>query len=381
MKLIHYLLFIFFLNTTAYSQNVRTICTMPSSLSENSGMLISNANRIWFHNDSGDSAKLYQLDTLGTILRTILVQNVTPTDWEDITHDNQGNVYIGDFGNNLNNRQNLSIYKIPHPDSIIGDTVVAEIINYYYPEQSSFPPINSEKKYDTEAVIYYQDSLYVFTKDRTDPHLGYTWLYQIPADTGNHAAILLDSFHTNQINYIFEVTAASLSSDGTQLALLGANQVWLFWGFPSNRFFDGTLHTFPLNGITQNEGLDFLDTSKIYFSNETSLLGTAKLSVLNLVFDLSNKQLESGEDTVEGISIYPNPAKDNLHLSFNLRKATKLSISLLDQTGKRVKLFQNKRLEVGLQDLNFPIENLAPGVYFVQLRGGGRRYGKRVILY
>ena len=117
MKLIHYLLFILFLNTTAYSQNVRTICTMPSSLAENSGMLISNSNRIWLHNDSGDSAKLYLIDTLGTILRTVLVQNVIATDWEDITQDNQGNVYIGDFGNNLNNRQNLRFYKIPHPDS------------------------------------------------------------------------------------------------------------------------------------------------------------------------------------------------------------------------------------------------------------------------
>lgn len=381
MKLIHYLLFILFLNPTAYSQNVRTVCTIPSSLSENSGMLISNANRIWLHNDSGDSAKLYLLDTLGTILRTILVQNVTPTDWEDITRDNQGNVYIGDFGNNLNSRQNLSIYKIPNPDSIIGDTVNAEIINYYYPEQTSFPPINAEKKYDTEAVIYYADSLYIFTKDRTDPHLGYTWLYQIPADTGNHAAILLDSFHTNQISFLFEVTGASLSPNGTQLALLGATQIWVFWGFEGNHFFDGTLHTFPLGGITQNEGLDFLDKSHLYFSNETSLLGTAKLSVLDLVFNLSSNQVEPGEDSIEGLSIFPNPTKDNLHLSFNLRRATTLSISLLDQTGKRVKLFQNKRLDIGLQDLNFSIEGLSPGAYFVQLRGEGRRYGKRVILY
>ena len=62
-------------------------------------------------------------------------------------------------------------------------------------------------------------------------------------------------------------------------------------------------------------------------------------------------------------------------------KAAKLSISLHNQEGKRVKLFQNKQLETGLQQVDFAIDNLPTGTYFLKLEGGGQQFGKRVILY
>jgi hypothetical protein len=98
-------------------------------------------------------------------------------------------------------------------------------------------------------------------------------LYQISADTGSHAAILLDSFQTNQISYIFEVTGAAMSPNQEQLALLGANTVWWFTGFTGNRFFDGMVQTISLQSTTQKEALDFVDNERLYFSNETSFLG------------------------------------------------------------------------------------------------------------
>jgi sugar lactone lactonase YvrE len=36
----------------------------------------------------------------------------TNIDWEDITKDKDGNLYVGDFGNNDNERKDLCIYKI-----------------------------------------------------------------------------------------------------------------------------------------------------------------------------------------------------------------------------------------------------------------------------
>ncbi|MCH2023424.1 MAG: T9SS type A sorting domain-containing protein [Saprospiraceae bacterium] len=380
MKLIFILLLFYVFSISVYSQNIRTICAIPSSLAENSGVLVSSSNSVWLHNDGGDLSKLYQIDTFGNILRTIEIQNATNIDWEDITHDNQGNVYIGDFGNNSNNRQNLRIYKIPHPDLVLGSTVTAEIINYYYPEQTAFPPQNNEKKYDTEAMVYYEGALYVFTKDRTVPHLGYTWLYKVPVDSGSYAAELIDSFNTQQSSYIFEITAASISSDGSILALLSANRIWLFSDFIGNQFFDGNRQSITLN-ISQKEGLDFLDNNHIYISNESSIFGSAELSVLTLPNIVLGVSCQDNMAFSEKISVFPNPVLDNLNVKINLDKTSNLTISLFNLSGMRLKVFQDRRVEAGEQHLNFSVNEFPAGVYFLHFSYGEHQFSKKVVLY
>lgn len=380
MRIIYLFFILFYFHLVACSQTVRMISTLPNTLMENSGMLVSNENAIWLHNDGGDSAKLYKIDTFGTILKTILISNVTNVDWEDITYDNQGRVYIGDFGNNNNSRQDLKVYRIPHPDSISGNTVTAETIEYYYPEQTAFPPVNSEKKYDTEAVIHFQDSLYFFTKDRTSPHQGYTWLYQIPADTGTHAAILLDSFQTNQISYIFEVTGAALSPNQEQLALLGANTVWWFTGFTGNRFFDGMMQTISLNSTTQKEALDFVDNQRLYFSNESSIFGTAALGELNLSSLITSNSLVVEQALVNDVLAYPNPTDNHLNLEFELYESAKVGIRLLDIEGKVAQVFPSETLSAGKQFLDLSIDKLPAGTYFLRLKCGKERYTKRIVI-
>lgn len=380
MKIACLVFILFSFQLVACSQTVRTISSLPSTLSENSGMLISHENAIWLHNDGGDSAKLYLIDTFGTVLKTILIHNVTNIDWEDITYDNQGRVYIGEFGNNNNSRQNLKVYRIPHPDSITGNTVAAETIEYHYPEQTAFPPIDREKKYDTEAMIHFQDSLYLFTKDRTSPHQGYTWLYQISADTGSHAAILLDSFQTNQISYIFEVTGAAMSPNQEQLALLGANTVWWFTGFTGNRFFDGMVQTISLQSTTQKEALDFVDNERLYFSNETSFFGGASLGELNLSSLMTSNALVVEQTVLEHVLAYPNPTDKQLSLEFELDASAKVSIQLLDARGKIAQRFPLETLSAGKQLLDLSIDALATGTYFLQLKCGQQKYTKRIVI-
>lgn len=380
MKIFYVSFILFFFQFVACSQTVRSICSLPNTLSENSGMLISSENAIWLHNDGGDSAKLYLIDTFGTILKTILISNVTNVDWEDITYDHQGRVYIGEFGNNNNTRQDLKVYRIPHPDSISGNTVIAETIAYFYPEQTTFPPINSEKKYDTEALIHYQDSLYIFTKDRTSPHQGYTWLYQIPADTGMHAAILLDSFQTNQISYIFEVTGAALSPNQEQLALLGANRVWWFTNFTGNRFFDGTVQDVSLNSTSQKEALDFVDNQRLYFSNESSILGPAQLGELDLSSLITGNSLVVQKSEISGVTAYPNPTDTQLSVEFELYESQKVSLRLLNSKAKMVQKIPIQKLNKGLQLLNLSTTELPVGIYFLQLQCGQEEYIKRVVI-
>ena len=109
-----FILFAFFfcISLQAQIENITEKYNLPNSISETSGLLFYNGKLIT-HNDSGDAANLYELDTIrGNITRTITISNATNSDWEDITQDDT-HIYIGDFGNNSNgNRQDLKIYKI-----------------------------------------------------------------------------------------------------------------------------------------------------------------------------------------------------------------------------------------------------------------------------
>ena len=63
-----------------------------------------------------------------------------------MTQDDFGHFFIGDFGNNENMQQWLTVYKIENPIDIKGNTTQAEIIKFTYPEQVNYPPIASEQK-------------------------------------------------------------------------------------------------------------------------------------------------------------------------------------------------------------------------------------------
>lgn len=79
---------------------------LPSTVDETSG-LIFWADGIWTFNDSGGDPTLYKVDTLnGEIIQHATITNGINVDWEDIAQDDD-HIYIGDFGNNGGDRQDL----------------------------------------------------------------------------------------------------------------------------------------------------------------------------------------------------------------------------------------------------------------------------------
>ena len=154
------------LSLSASAQTITTLGTLPSVLEENSGMAVYNGNIFYFINDGGDPPKIYRYDTTTKLVQEKLIVNTTNVDWEDLAQDLDGNLFIGDIGNNDNNRTNLAIYKIGNPE-LAGDSIWADTILYAYENQNAFPPASQQLNFDCEAMIWYEDSLYLFTKNRT----------------------------------------------------------------------------------------------------------------------------------------------------------------------------------------------------------------------
>ncbi|MCC6721653.1 MAG: hypothetical protein IT243_05580 [Bacteroidia bacterium] len=248
---------------------MREITKLPSQVSETSGITAFGNNFIWTHNDSGNEPVIYQIDTFANILRKVFIKNAVNIDWEDISNDGDSNIFIGDFGNNDNNRKDLKIYMISNPVYLSSDTAIPKIIEFYYSNQQEFPPSASNKNFDAEAMIYFNKFIYLFTKNYTSPFTGYTYMYKLPAIEGKHKAELIDSFKTGDgFKELWWVTSAALSPDNKKLVLLSSDKIFVFYEFTKDKFFKGKLLTVDLGFISQKEAISFVNNDDIYITDE-----------------------------------------------------------------------------------------------------------------
>ena len=256
------------------------IGTMTDVVSEPSGLAFhyntSNGHfEAWTHNDKGNQDSIYsfRIDDLNTIRRTIDI-NVDWIDWEDMTTDDAGNIYVGDFGN-FNGPDELQVVKIPDPNTYSGSPPNVEIIEFEYP----FAGIS-----DAEAMFHLDNSLYIFSKSfntATNPNLveGMTYCFRIPDEPssivgGSHIAELVGSFQT-QINAgedvgMYRVAAADISPDKQKMILLCYGRAWVFSCFQGNDFFGGTASYFDMQ-YRQYEGVSFINNHEIFITKEGNI--------------------------------------------------------------------------------------------------------------
>lgn len=248
--------------------NLKVIIDLPIALNEVSGVETSPKNKlIWMVNDSGNSSTLYGLDLKGNIKRSIKVK-AKNRDWEDLTTDPDGNIYIGNFGNNDNDSEGLSVYKIS-ADSIAKNktSITPEIIKFKYPEQKKFPPKRKERHFDCEAFFFFNNNLYLFTKSRNHKDYGKTNLYKLPTTAGNYKAKLLDTFNTCKDSECW-VTSADINEKGNKLALLTENSVYVFSKLKAESFFESEYKRYTFTYNSQKESVAFKNDSTLYIADE-----------------------------------------------------------------------------------------------------------------
>jgi hypothetical protein len=255
-------------NISIAEDKIKIVTALPKILKEASGLYIDHNGNFWSHNDDRYSF-LYCFDSTGTILKTVYL-NHPNKGWEDLAHDEKINVYIGSFGNNRNDRKDLTIYKIKSPDSISAKVTSGEIIKYHYSDQKQFPPPESNRNYDADALISFKDSLYIFTKNRTKPFTGFTRVYQLPQLLGEYQAKLMDSVFVG-IGPMMDswITGADISPDKKTLVLLGHEKLWIIRNFKGSKFSTGTISEIKLPDFTHKAGVSFFGNDILYIVDET----------------------------------------------------------------------------------------------------------------
>lgn len=252
--------------------NLRPVVRLPDVIKESSGIVVTGPNEIWSHNDSGNPNKLFCFDTTGTLIRTLEISNVANIDWEDLTRDDDGNIYIDDAGNNDNDRTDLAIHVITNPGSIVGDETEAETIHFVFEDQTAFPPPSSNRNFDIEALVWHQDSLLLFTKNRSIPLNGFCKQYILPAQPGEYIARLVDSVYLGQTNDEARVTSAAVHFARDELILLTRTKLVSFTHYIGNEIFRGEMNVYPFEVPPgQAEAVDFVGPgNNVYITEEGS---------------------------------------------------------------------------------------------------------------
>ena len=205
------------------------------AITELSGLVKSRTYEdvFWAHNDSGDQARIFAIDTQGRILGEFDVAGAAHRDWEDIATDDAGHLYLADIGNNLNRRTDLRVYRVREPDPFgTARTVTTqEILRLRYADQEDFFDL-SDFDYDAEALFFADGALWIATKHRSHRT---TRLYPLAPEAGAAeralepvAEIELEGGPILGLDPLGGVTAADFDPGGAWLALLTYRAIFVF---------------------------------------------------------------------------------------------------------------------------------------------------------
>ncbi|WP_298320439.1 hypothetical protein [uncultured Aquimarina sp.] len=270
MKLITFFLLLTISLSVSCQKNDSTDLIIINGLSKNikeiSGITKFTSDTLLYAiNDSGNDNTLFCLNQKGKIVKKLKIPNSKNVDWEDLAYDHQNNLYIGDFGNNYNNRKDLSIYKV---SSIFSDNIEVSKIEFSLEDQKKFPPGKKNKNFDIEAFIYRNGSFYLFTKNRSSKFDGVTKLYKVSDTPGKQIAPLIGSYKTcDDPNDCF-ISGAAINYAADKIALLTYNKIFILSDFKDDNLFNGRIKKIKLNHFSQKEGICFKNDSTLLIVDE-----------------------------------------------------------------------------------------------------------------
>jgi len=196
-----------------------------NDITESSGLAASlcQADVFWTHNDSGDDAFIFAINSKGKHLGTWRVGGARNSDWEDIGafKDTAGNCYlfIGDIGNNKRERNEQRFYRVREPVlSSQGSasnkknplpTEPAETVVFKYPDTP----------HDAETMIVQPRTgdVYVLTKRIDGPSL----VFKITPRFESPATVLAEKVGEVALPTVPNglLTGGGVSPDGTRVVV------------------------------------------------------------------------------------------------------------------------------------------------------------------
>lgn len=179
---------------------------------------------LWTLCDSRNRAQLYAIDRSGRLLGEFEVEGGVNLDWESLSIDDAGRLYIADVGNNLRVPMRW-VYQVAEPDvaqpeepaetvdrdpePVKGSVRVEKAFAYTFPGEP----------FDVEGTFIHGKSLYLVSKERE--HAG---LWSLPIAESGPVELTM----VCELRDVDRATGADVSPDGSELMICTYTQVILY---------------------------------------------------------------------------------------------------------------------------------------------------------
>ncbi len=226
-----------------FNPGVQAGTVAHSSLDEISGVAVSrdNADVLWVHNDSGDTARVFALNSSGIHLGIYNLSGASAVDYEDIAIGpgpvaGTDYLYVADTGNNALGRSTVTVYRVAEPSVTATQSPVSVNLSGVDALPMTFPGTN----YDCETLLVDPNSgdIYLVSRDRNGVSGDVSFVFRNPAPhvAGVNVALeLVTSFAAPD-----EIKGGDISPDGTQILLRPAeantaiDALWWSWDTTSS---------------------------------------------------------------------------------------------------------------------------------------------------
>lgn len=236
-----------------------------AQITEASGLAASrrNADVLWTHNDSGDSARLFAMTTAGAHLGVYNLTGASATDWEDIgTGPGPGGgdyLYVGDIGDNSTSRVNVTVYRVPEPavsadqPPATADLPGVESVDLAYPDGPR----------DAETLMVDPQSADLYIVSKSDPSAR---IYRFPGgawSAGSHTLTYVGSLGFGG------ATAGDIAPSGNEILVKDYGTIHLYARAPGadpGTALTGSGTTVPYTLEPQGEAVAFDCAGRGYFT-------------------------------------------------------------------------------------------------------------------
>lgn len=227
--------------TLSAQQPVKLGKVTHSVISEISGIIPYSYAKgyFWVNNDSGDGPYIYLIDSLAKLRVKVEIEGVNAIDVEDIARfrmNNENYLLIADMGNNLRDREVLSLYVVKEPKVAIG----AEIKTVKIQLEKEVKFKYADKRRDAEALFVdpIDNKVYILSKRDFE-----STIFSFPLQLNDNSVQVLQPQHS--LTFTF-TTAADISPDGKYIVAKNLSQVY-FWERNAGETILQTLKKTPKN--------------------------------------------------------------------------------------------------------------------------------------
>lgn len=226
---------------------------------------VGNPDLLWTHNDGGDKARIFLIDTQAHHKATVWFANIANRDWEDMAvgpgpEEGKNYIYAGDIGDNDGKHRYKFIYRVEEPVvdwSKKADTTLTNVerIKFELPdgprdsEAMMIDPLTRdifiiskrEQRVNLYRLPYPQPTTEAFTAELVLPNLEFNQFEEhVISKDGDQT--LTNGYHSDFFN---QIVSCDISQNGSEILIKSYSSVY-YWKRDKNESITDALKRTPM---------------------------------------------------------------------------------------------------------------------------------------